>query len=49
MTRERAEALAAQGVTRVVVNVTSTDWTEQQDEMSALAERFQLPGNDGRR
>ena len=44
MTRERAEALAAEGVTRVVVNVTSTDHAEQQDEMSALAERFELVG-----
>ncbi|MFD0525922.1 TIGR03619 family F420-dependent LLM class oxidoreductase [Paractinoplanes durhamensis] len=42
MTRERAETLAAEGVTRVVVNVTSTDPTEQQDEMSALAQRFGL-------
>jgi probable F420-dependent oxidoreductase len=49
MTRERAEAMAAEGVTRVVVNVTSTDHIEQQDEMSALAERFELPGNDRRR
>ena len=48
MTRERAEALAAEGVTRVVVNVTSTDHIEQQDEMSALAERFELPGNAAR-
>jgi probable F420-dependent oxidoreductase len=49
MTQQRAEALAAEGVTRVVVNVTSTNETEQQDEMSALAERFELPGNDGQR
>lgn len=41
-TRERVETLAAEGVTRVVVNVTSTDRSEQQDEMSALAERFEL-------
>ncbi|GGN99774.1 LLM class F420-dependent oxidoreductase [Actinoplanes lobatus] len=49
MTRERAEALAAEGVTRVVVNVTSTDRAEQQDEMSALAERFDLPCDDRQR
>ena len=49
LTRERAEALASEGVTRVVVNVTSTDPAEQQDEMSALAERFELSGNDSRR
>jgi probable F420-dependent oxidoreductase len=49
LTRERAEALAAEGVTRVVVNVTSTDPAEQQDEMSALAERFELSGTDSRR
>ncbi|MEU4562733.1 LLM class F420-dependent oxidoreductase [Actinoplanes sp. NPDC023936] len=42
MTRERAEALAVEGVTRVVVNVASTDHAEQQDEMSALAERFEM-------
>ncbi|SDT49578.1 TIGR03619 family F420-dependent LLM class oxidoreductase [Actinoplanes derwentensis] len=44
-TPERAESLAAEGVTRLVVNVTSADHTEQWDEMSALAERFALPGN----
>ena len=42
LTRERAEALAVEGVTRVVVNVTSADPAEQRDEMSALAERFAL-------
>jgi alkanesulfonate monooxygenase SsuD/methylene tetrahydromethanopterin reductase-like flavin-dependent oxidoreductase (luciferase family) len=36
MTTQRAEALAAEGVTRVVVGATSTD------EMSAFAERFDL-------
>jgi len=46
-TRERVEALAAEGVTRVVVNVTSADHAEQRDEMSALAERFDVPGRDG--
>ena len=39
---ERAEALAAEGVTRVVVNVSSADLSEQKDQMSALAERFGL-------
>jgi hypothetical protein len=39
------DALAAEGVTRLVVNVTSTGQAEQRDEMSALAERFDLPGN----
>lgn len=45
ITRQRAEALAAEGVTRVVVNVTATNSAEQQDEMSALAGRFDLPGD----
>jgi probable F420-dependent oxidoreductase len=44
-TREQVDALAAEGVTRLVVNVTSTGQAEQRDEMSALAERFDLPGN----
>lgn len=36
------EALAAQGVTRVVVNAASADPAEQRDQMSAFAERFGL-------
>ncbi|MQY05184.1 LLM class F420-dependent oxidoreductase [Actinomadura macrotermitis] len=40
---ERAEAFAAQGVTRIVVGATSADPVEQRDEMSAFAERFGLP------
>ena len=42
MSPERAEALAAEGVTRVVVNVSSADLSEQKDQMSALAERVGL-------
>ncbi|MFG2053115.1 TIGR03619 family F420-dependent LLM class oxidoreductase [Micromonospora sp. NPDC048930] len=42
MTAERVEALAAEGVTRVVVSATSTDPAEQRDQMSAFAERFGL-------
>ncbi len=36
------EALAAEGVTRVVVSATSTDPAEQRDQMAAFAERFGL-------
>jgi probable F420-dependent oxidoreductase len=36
------EALAAQGVTRVVVSAASADPAEQQDQLSAFAERFGL-------
>ncbi|MBU2668871.1 TIGR03619 family F420-dependent LLM class oxidoreductase [Actinoplanes bogorensis] len=42
MSPARAEALAAEGVTRVVVSATSDDPAEQQDQMSAFAERFSL-------
>jgi probable F420-dependent oxidoreductase len=44
MTTERAERLAAEGVTRVVVGSSATDPHEQRDEMSAFAERFGLRG-----
>jgi alkanesulfonate monooxygenase SsuD/methylene tetrahydromethanopterin reductase-like flavin-dependent oxidoreductase (luciferase family) len=37
---ERVEALAAQGVTRVVVNPSTTDLDEQREEMSAFAKRL---------
>lgn len=40
MTDERLAAFTAQGVTRVVVSATATDPAEQQDELSAFAERF---------
>jgi probable F420-dependent oxidoreductase len=39
---ERVEALAAQGVTRVVVGATATDPDRQRDELSAFAQRFGL-------
>ncbi|GIH17249.1 hypothetical protein Raf01_54210 [Rugosimonospora africana] len=37
LTREHVEALAAQGVTRVVVAAAATEPDEQRDEMSAFA------------
>ncbi|MBM2623438.1 TIGR03619 family F420-dependent LLM class oxidoreductase [Actinoplanes sp. LDG1-06] len=42
MSPERAAALAEEGVTRVVVGATSDDPAEQEDQMSAFAERFSL-------
>ncbi|SHF79996.1 TIGR03619 family F420-dependent LLM class oxidoreductase [Streptoalloteichus hindustanus] len=42
MTPEKVEALAAQGVTRLVVNATATDPAQRLDELSAFAERFAL-------
>ncbi|MEU4746770.1 LLM class flavin-dependent oxidoreductase, partial [Actinosynnema sp. NPDC023658] len=42
MSAELAEALAEQGVTRVVVSATSADPAEQRDQLSAFAERFGL-------
>ncbi|GAA0901501.1 TIGR03619 family F420-dependent LLM class oxidoreductase [Virgisporangium aurantiacum] len=42
ITPDRVEAFAAQGVTRLVVNVAATDPVEQRDEMSAFADRFRL-------
>ncbi|GIG85118.1 TIGR03619 family F420-dependent LLM class oxidoreductase [Plantactinospora endophytica] len=42
MSTERVEALAAEGVTRVVVGAGSTEPERQRDELSAFAERFGL-------
>ncbi|MBE1489998.1 TIGR03619 family F420-dependent LLM class oxidoreductase [Plantactinospora soyae] len=42
ITSERVEALAAEGVTRIVVSTSATDPDEQRDEMSAFAKRFGL-------
>ncbi|MEW2354971.1 LLM class F420-dependent oxidoreductase [Spirillospora sp. NPDC029432] len=42
MSLDRAERLAAQGVTRVVVNPTTTEPHEQLDEMATFADRFGL-------
>ncbi|TCO17708.1 putative F420-dependent oxidoreductase [Kribbella steppae] len=42
LTPEAVEALAAQGVTRLVVNVPSPDLPEQRDQLSAFAERLKL-------
>jgi probable F420-dependent oxidoreductase len=42
MSTERVEALAAQGVTRVVVGASATGPDQQRDEMSAFAQRFGL-------
>ncbi|MDF5752829.1 TIGR03619 family F420-dependent LLM class oxidoreductase [Spongiactinospora sp. TRM90649] len=42
MTVDQAEALAAEGVTRVVVGATATDVAEQREEMAVFAERFSL-------
>ncbi|TDV36046.1 TIGR03619 family F420-dependent LLM class oxidoreductase [Actinophytocola oryzae] len=39
---EKVEALAVQGVTRLVVSATSPDPSRQRDELSAFAERFGL-------
>ncbi len=44
LTVERAEQLAAEGVTRVVVGCSATDPDEQRDQMSAFADRFGLRG-----
>lgn len=43
MSTERVEALAAQGVTRIVVGATSTEPDQQRDQLSAFAERLRLP------
>ncbi|GAA5191386.1 TIGR03619 family F420-dependent LLM class oxidoreductase [Rugosimonospora acidiphila] len=43
LTREHVEALAAQGVTRIVVAAASTEPDEQRDEMSAFAQRLGIP------
>ncbi|GAB3835230.1 TIGR03619 family F420-dependent LLM class oxidoreductase [Dactylosporangium cerinum] len=42
LTPDRVEAFAAQGVTRLVINVAATDPVEQRDEMSTFADRFRL-------
>ncbi|MFB9834665.1 TIGR03619 family F420-dependent LLM class oxidoreductase [Actinoallomurus acaciae] len=42
MTAEQVEALAAQGVTRIVVGVTTAEPDRQREEMSAFAQRFAL-------
>ncbi|MFJ6676131.1 TIGR03619 family F420-dependent LLM class oxidoreductase [Actinosynnema sp. NPDC091369] len=42
MTEDVVEALADQGVTRVVVSATSADPVEQRDQLSAFAQRFGL-------
>lgn len=44
MTIDQVEALAAEGVTRIVVGVTATEPDQQREEMSAFAERFALLG-----
>ncbi|OUC87831.1 TIGR03619 family F420-dependent LLM class oxidoreductase [Streptosporangium minutum] len=42
MTIDQVEALAAQGVTRIVVSATATESDRQHEEMSAFAQRFAL-------
>ena len=42
MSADQAEALAAQGVTRIVVSPTAPEPDEQREEMSAFAQRFAL-------
>ncbi|MFD0747077.1 LLM class flavin-dependent oxidoreductase [Phytohabitans flavus] len=42
VTAERVEALAAEGVTRIVVGASAEDPAEQRAQMDAFAERFQL-------
>lgn len=42
--RHWTTARIAEGVTRLVVDVRTADHAGQWDEMSALAERFALPG-----
>ncbi|WP_327088997.1 TIGR03619 family F420-dependent LLM class oxidoreductase [Nonomuraea sp. NBC_01738] len=42
MDRDRVEELAAQGVTRIVVNASGQTLEEQKEELSAFAERFAL-------
>ncbi|MBP2327802.1 putative F420-dependent oxidoreductase [Kibdelosporangium banguiense] len=42
MSTDAVEALAEQGVTRIVVSATTADRDRQRDEMSAFAERFAL-------
>jgi probable F420-dependent oxidoreductase len=42
MSTENVEALAAEGVTRIVVSATATEPSQQRDEMSTFAQRFAL-------
>ncbi|GEM33541.1 LLM class F420-dependent oxidoreductase [Nocardia neocaledoniensis NBRC 108232] len=48
MPTERAEGLASQGVTRIVVGASASEPARQFDEMSKLAERFGLAVRPGR-
>jgi probable F420-dependent oxidoreductase len=48
MSLDRVEALAAEGVTRVVVGVSATEPERQRDELSAFAERMNLRADGGR-
>ena len=43
MTPEDVEALAEQGVTRIVVAVAATEPDEQRDQMSEFARRLGIP------
>ncbi|MGW4463998.1 LLM class F420-dependent oxidoreductase [Micromonospora sp. NPDC004704] len=43
MSLENVAALAAQGATRIVISPASADPQEQRDQMSAFAQRFDLP------
>lgn len=45
---DRVEALAAEGVTRVVVSITALDPERRRDELSAFAERMALRPDGGR-
>ena len=47
LTPDRVDAFAAQGVTRLVINVAATDPVDQRDEMSAFADRFRLVDGAG--
>lgn len=47
LTPDRVETFAAQGVTRLVINVVTTDPVEQRDEMSTFADRFRLADGAG--
>jgi alkanesulfonate monooxygenase SsuD/methylene tetrahydromethanopterin reductase-like flavin-dependent oxidoreductase (luciferase family) len=42
MSTKSVEALASQGVTRIVVSTSSTEMEEQREEMSSFADRFGL-------
>jgi probable F420-dependent oxidoreductase len=49
LTEEQVEAMAEQGVTRLVVSAASADPAEQRDQLSAFAERFGLSAGAERR